>query len=172
MTEVAGIAFFIFSVFGILLFLAAIFLYPVIVLRPIIKRIGQIPRSRAKQQILITDFFSLMFLATLPISLMSLTGAQVREIPIVVAVSMCVAGMVWFVTVRVVNRLGTESRWKRSIAVGLLFPLAIIGGIWLVVDLALFNEFYRTVNWLYCLALLGHGVVAVLTFHAAKWIVH
>lgn len=128
----------------VLVCLAAIFIYPFAVLRPILRLFREHPKPNTKSRFSMTDLLALMFVFQFPVVFANLLGAMGSSdaIPFV-TVLMVVSVFVWLAGVMAANHLGVSNQWKRIVIIGITFPMAIVGAFTIPVG---FVGFFRLMN--------------------------
>lgn len=116
------------DLYMVLICLAAVFLYPFAVLRPILRVFRKHPNPNSKSRFSMTDLLALMFVFQFPIVFANLTGETGSTDAIIfVSILMVVSVFVWLAGVMAANHLGVKNQWKRIVVIGFTFPTAIVG---------------------------------------------
>lgn len=166
-----------------LLMIASIFVYPLLLLRPLTKRLETEHSQSNRGRFFTTDIFSLMFLVQLPYFLCLNFGADLSRLDWVGAVVvhlgfLFVALAVWYAGLRTMNHLGIDSQLKRIIGIAYTMPAAVLGGTMspgviagslYLITAVMFNEFEGVEREMVAPGVV-FAVLTLLTYVTANWI--
>lgn len=166
---------------------ATVFVYPLVMLRPILRLTRRDKTPVARARFSISDLLSLMFLIQLPIVMFNISDRQFDQdlrfmVVIYMLLALTVSFLIWVAGLRAANHIGILGQMKRIVAIGFTFPAATTGGMFVGalcvnVPLMLFGDLgspndFPTRNIGAAAALvLAASVLTLLIYVSVRWVV-
>jgi hypothetical protein len=157
-------------VFGMLVFLVTVLIYPFFILRRITRLVRDNPAPKSQARFSMSDLLSLLFLIQLPIATFRNSEEQMGQLYLVlIGLMMLVSSISWFAGLIAVNHVGIFGQMKRIVAIGFTFPAAIVGGFMgPIIILRIWDGWPGgwPVLWV-----LMYGALVVLTHFSVGWVI-